>query len=153
VFIVVVLDKLIRPSPRIVKAVGVLRWRCGIVSGGAHNCFCKGVAAYRSVRKVCSRAEPVDTNRDLRRFRSLQSARTQAQAPVNLQRRDTLNQQIKRRTRVTGLFPNSGSILRFVTALRMEISGEWENGSLAELISALKINSPIMRKNDQVCSA
>jgi hypothetical protein len=135
VFIAVVVDKLISPGPRIVKAVEAMRWRCGIVKGGTHNCFCKGVAPCRSVRKVCSRAEPVDTNRDLRRFRSLQSARTQAQAPVNLQRRDTLNQQIKRRTRVAGLFLIQARFYDWSPRYEWKSA---ENGSLAELISVLK---------------
>lgn len=39
---------------------------------------------------------------------------------------ETLNTQIKRRTRVAGLFPNTDSILRLVTAILMEVSEEWE---------------------------
>ena len=41
---------------------------------------------------------------------------------------ETLNTQIKRRTKVAGLFPNTDSILRLVTAIIMEISEEWETG-------------------------
>jgi len=41
---------------------------------------------------------------------------------------ETLNTQIKRRTRVAGLFPNTNSILRLVTAILMEVSEEWETG-------------------------
>jgi len=41
---------------------------------------------------------------------------------------ETLNTQIKRRTRVAGLFPNTDSILRLVTAILMEISEGWETG-------------------------
>jgi putative transposase len=41
---------------------------------------------------------------------------------------ETLNSQIKRRTRVAGLFPNTDSILRLVTAILMEISEEWDTG-------------------------
>jgi transposase-like protein len=41
---------------------------------------------------------------------------------------ETLNTQIKRRTRVAGLFPNIDSILRLVTAILMEVSEEWETG-------------------------
>ena len=41
---------------------------------------------------------------------------------------ETLNTQIKRRTKVAGLFPNTDSILRLVTAILMEISEEWETG-------------------------
>jgi transposase-like protein len=41
---------------------------------------------------------------------------------------ETLNSQIKRRTRVAGLFPNTESILRLVSAILMEISEEWETG-------------------------
>lgn len=39
---------------------------------------------------------------------------------------ERLSQEIKRRTRVAGLFPNETSLLRLVTALLMEISEEWE---------------------------
>ena len=41
---------------------------------------------------------------------------------------ETLNTQIKRRTKVAGLFPNTDSILRLVTAILMEFSEEWETG-------------------------
>lgn len=39
-----------------------------------------------------------------------------------------LNLQIKRRTRVAGLFPNEASVLRLVTSILMETSEEWETG-------------------------
>jgi len=41
---------------------------------------------------------------------------------------ERLNREIKRRTRVAGLFPNEASVLRLVTAILMEISEEWETG-------------------------
>jgi transposase-like protein len=41
---------------------------------------------------------------------------------------ETLNSQIKRRTRVVGLFPNEDSLLRLVTAVLIEISDTWETG-------------------------
>ncbi len=41
---------------------------------------------------------------------------------------ENLNLQVKRRTRVAGLFPNEASVLRLVTAVLMEISEEWETG-------------------------
>lgn len=43
---------------------------------------------------------------------------------------ENLNTQIKRRTKVAGLFPNTDSILRLVTAILMEISEEWETGKV-----------------------
>lgn len=43
---------------------------------------------------------------------------------------ETLNSQIKRRTRVVGLFPNESSLLRLVTGVLMEISEEWETGKI-----------------------
>jgi transposase-like protein len=49
---------------------------------------------------------------------------------------ETLNTQIKRRTKVAGLFPNTDSILRLVTAILMEVSEEWETGK-----AYLKINN------------
>ena len=55
--------------------------------------------------------------------------------PENIRRRlrtsnmcETLNAQIKRRTRVAGLFPNEASIPRIVSAILMDISEEWESG-------------------------
>jgi transposase-like protein len=39
---------------------------------------------------------------------------------------ERLNKELKRRTRVAGLFPNEASALRLVTAVAMEISDEWE---------------------------
>jgi len=41
---------------------------------------------------------------------------------------ERLNREIRRRTRVVGLFPNEDSVLRLVTAILMEISEEWETG-------------------------
>jgi transposase-like protein len=38
------------------------------------------------------------------------------------------NREIKRRTRVSGLFPNEASLLRLVSAILMEVSEEWETG-------------------------
>jgi transposase-like protein len=39
---------------------------------------------------------------------------------------ERLNKELKRRTRVVGLFPNEASALRLVSAVAMEISDEWE---------------------------
>jgi putative transposase len=41
---------------------------------------------------------------------------------------ERLNEEIKRRTRVVGLFPNEASALRLVSAVLMEISEDWETG-------------------------
>src|SRR6266511_2304870 len=41
---------------------------------------------------------------------------------------ERLNQEIRRRTRVVGVFPNEESCLRLVSALAMENSEEWETG-------------------------
>ena len=41
---------------------------------------------------------------------------------------ERLHQEIKRRTRVAGLFPNEASVLRLVTAIHIEISEDWETG-------------------------
>ena len=43
---------------------------------------------------------------------------------------ETLNSQIKRRTRVVCLFPNESSLLRLVTGVLIEISDEWETGKI-----------------------
>src|SRR4051794_3342082 len=39
---------------------------------------------------------------------------------------ERLNKELKRRTRVAGLFPNEASALRLVSAVAIEISDEWE---------------------------
>jgi transposase-like protein len=39
---------------------------------------------------------------------------------------ERLNEEIKRRTRVAGLFPSDASVLRLISAVVMEISEEWE---------------------------
>jgi putative transposase len=39
-----------------------------------------------------------------------------------------INREIKRRTRVAGLFPNESSVLRLLTAILMETSDEWDTG-------------------------
>lgn len=41
---------------------------------------------------------------------------------------ERLNEEIKRRTRVAGLFPNEPSLLRLVGALLMETDGDWQTG-------------------------
>jgi transposase-like protein len=41
---------------------------------------------------------------------------------------ERLNEEINRRTRVAGLFPNGASALRLVSAVLMEISEGWETG-------------------------
>ena len=43
---------------------------------------------------------------------------------------ERLNKEIKRRTRVAGLFPNEAALLRLVTALAIELSDEWETGKI-----------------------
>jgi putative transposase len=43
---------------------------------------------------------------------------------------ENLNRQIRRRTRVAGLFPNEASLLRLVSAVLSEISDEWETGKI-----------------------
>jgi putative transposase len=43
---------------------------------------------------------------------------------------ERLNQEIRRRTRVVGVFPNEASCLRLVTALAIETSDEWEAGKV-----------------------
>jgi transposase-like protein len=55
--------------------------------------------------------------------------------PVAHQRRlrttnpiERVNKELKRRTRVAGLFPNEASLLRLVSALLAETSEEWETG-------------------------
>ena len=41
---------------------------------------------------------------------------------------ERVHEEINRRTRVAGLFPNEGSLLRLVSAVLMELSEEWETG-------------------------
>ena len=41
---------------------------------------------------------------------------------------ERVNKEIKRRTRVVGVFPNEASCLRLVSALLMEISEDWQIG-------------------------
>jgi transposase-like protein len=43
---------------------------------------------------------------------------------------ERLNQEIRRRTRVVGVFPNEASCLRLVSALAMETSDEWVDGKV-----------------------
>ncbi|NJM07172.1 IS256 family transposase [Candidatus Gracilibacteria bacterium] len=43
---------------------------------------------------------------------------------------ERFNQEIRRRTRVGGVFPNEASCLRLVSALAMETSDEWEAGKV-----------------------
>ena len=43
---------------------------------------------------------------------------------------ERLNREVKRRTRVVGIFPNEASCLRLVSAILLEISDEWEAGRI-----------------------
>ena len=43
---------------------------------------------------------------------------------------ERVNQEIKRRTRVAGLFPNEASLLRLITALLNEIDDEWQTAKI-----------------------
>lgn len=52
---------------------------------------------------------------------------------------ENLNLQIKRRTRVAGLFPNEASLLRLVSAICMEISEEWESGKIYLDVKGMKL--------------
>ena len=54
---------------------------------------------------------------------------------------ETLNSQIKRHTRVVGLFPNGSSLLHPVTSVLIDISVEWETGKPISN-SKLKNNNP-----------
>lgn len=52
---------------------------------------------------------------------------------------ENLNLQIKRRTRVAGLFPNEASLLRLASAICMEISEEWETGNVYLDVKGMKL--------------
>ena len=41
---------------------------------------------------------------------------------------ERIHREIKRRTKVAGLFPNEASVLRLVTAIHIETSEDWETG-------------------------
>lgn len=43
---------------------------------------------------------------------------------------ERVNKEIKRRTRVAGLFPNEDSLLRLVSGVVAELSDEWESGNI-----------------------
>lgn len=43
---------------------------------------------------------------------------------------ERLNRELKRRTRVAALFPNTESLLRLATAILVEVSEEWETGRI-----------------------
>ena len=43
---------------------------------------------------------------------------------------ERVNQELKRRTRVAGMFPNEASVLRLVTARLVEISEPWKTGKI-----------------------
>ncbi|MGI6433173.1 MAG: transposase [Sphaerochaetaceae bacterium] len=41
---------------------------------------------------------------------------------------ERLNREIRRRTRVVGIFPNSDSYVRLVSSLLIEVDEEWQTG-------------------------
>jgi putative transposase len=48
---------------------------------------------------------------------------------------ERLNQEIKRRTRIVGIFPNENACLRLISAIVMECSDEWETGKAYILLT------------------
>jgi putative transposase len=58
----------------------------------------------------------------------LPAAHRQRMRTTNMLER--FNKEIKRRTRVVGIFPNDSALLRLITALAVEYSEEWEAGSI-----------------------
>ena len=75
---------------------------------------------------------------------------------------ENVDGQIKKRTRVVGLFPSEDSLLRLVTGVLIEISESWETGKtyLSQLTKNPKNTKPAtFRKSHQpllqkkVCSA
>jgi hypothetical protein len=50
-----------------------------------------------------------------------------------------LDLQLKRQTRVAGLFPNEGSLLRRAFTLCFEISEEWELGKIYLDVKGMKL--------------
>ena len=43
---------------------------------------------------------------------------------------ERVNQELKRRTRVAGLFPNEASLLRLISAMLSEINDEWQTAKI-----------------------
>ena len=63
---------------------------------------------------------------------------------------ERLNKEVKRRTRVTTLFPNEASCLRLVSAILCEVHEEWITGKLylnMELLNRKREENRIYRKN------
>jgi transposase-like protein len=70
--------------------------------------------------------------------------------PVEHQRRlrttnlsERVNREVKRRTRVVGVFPNAAALERLATAVLMEIDEDWQSGT--RYLSFLKGRSPELR--------
>jgi len=64
---------------------------------------------------------------------------------------EMINKQVRKRTRVAGLFPNTDSLLRLCSAVLIEISDDWESGRKYltisnEVTEATQIDSEIYRK-------
>ena len=53
---------------------------------------------------------------------------------------ERLNREIRRRTRVVGIFPNTDSCLRLIRAILMEISEEWECGRIYLNLKEVPLN-------------
>lgn len=93
--------------------------------GDAEERLAKAVAKYRE--RAPRLAEWMETNvpEGLAVFALPESHRRRMRTVNSLER---LNRELHRRTRVAGLFPNEGSLLRLVSALAAEVSDEWETG-------------------------
>lgn len=71
---------------------------------------------------------------------SLPEAHRKRMRTTNMAER--LNKEIKRRTRVAGLFPNEDSLLRLVSGVVAELSDEWESGNIYLNIKEIDTDLP-----------
>ena len=60
---------------------------------------------------------------------------------------ERVHEEINRRTRVAGLFPNEASLLRLVSAVLMELSEEWETGK-RYLNMDVENDDPVSEQNE-----
>jgi transposase-like protein len=101
----------------------------GVLDAADHQAACEQLA--RVVRKHQQSAPQfaawleANVPESLTVFR-LPATHRQRLRTTNLLER--LNRELKRRTRVATLFPNSDSLLRLMTAILIEVSEEWETG-------------------------
>lgn len=104
-------------------------WYPGELQFIRSECCWKGLtSSCPEISNLCSSAFCLDGGTPGRRIYSVWFPTGHRRSILTTKSLEHVNKEIKRRTRVVGIFPNEPSCLRLVTVLLMETSEEWQIG-------------------------